>query len=166
VATRLGPPTKDFPAGTQFGDLTVIQKVRTAPNSPGGQRYRLQCICGQRITKPRFYLVRKQNPLKHCGCQAIKADDPYTKSSYYAMHSRCYYAKHVSYKEYGGRGIKVCWRWHKDNPEGWANFKADMGSRPKGKSLDRFPDVNGNYEPGNCRWATASQQTLNQRHRQ
>ena len=163
-----GRPGLDFPAGTKFGDLTVIQKVRTAPNSPGGQRYRLQCKCGNRITKPRFYMVRKQNPLTHCGCQAIRADpqDVYTKRSWYAMHSRCEYKGHVSYKEYGGRGIKVCWRWHKDNPDGFKNFVEDMGHRPKGLSLDRYPDVNGNYEPSNCRWATASQQTLNQRHRQ
>jgi len=155
----------DFPAGTQFGSLTVVQKVRTPPNAPGGQRYRLQCKCGARITKPRFYLVRKHNPLRHCGCERVEADEPYTKRSYYAMHSRCYYTGHVSYKEYGGRGIKVCWRWHKDNPEGWENFKKDMGPRPKGMSLDRYPNVDGDYEPGNCRWATPTQQTLNQRHR-
>jgi hypothetical protein len=156
----------DFYPGTQFGDLKVLGKVRTPPNSPGGQRYRLECICGNRITKPRFYLVRKSHPLTHCGCLSIQADEPFTKRSYYAMHSRCYYTGHVSYAQYGGRGIKVCERWHKDNPEGWENFKKDMGVRPQGKSLDRFPDVNGDYEPGNCRWATASQQTLNQRCRQ
>jgi hypothetical protein len=158
-----GRPTIDFPAGHKFGDLTVLQKVRTMPNSPGGQRYRLLCICGNRITKPRFYLVRKQNPLKHCGCLAVKADEPYTKRSWYAMHLRCYYQGHVSYKDYGGRGICVDWRWHRDNPEGWANFKADMGIRPEGMTLDRYPDVNGNYRPGNCRWATPTEQNNNQR---
>lgn len=157
----------DFPAGTKFGFLTVRQKVRTPANAPGGQRYRLECVCGNKITKPRFYLVRKQNPLRHCGCKAVRADpkEVYTKRSWHAMHSRCEYKGHVSYKEYGGRGISVCERWHRSNPDGFKNFVEDMGHRPKGLSLDRYPDVNGNYEPGNCRWATARDQTLNQRHR-
>lgn len=156
---------KDFRPGQRFGDLKVLGKVRTAPNSSGGQRYRLECICGNRITKPRFYIVRKQNPLTHCGCLTYKADprEVFTKRSYYAMHSRCEYTGHVSYNHYGGRGITICERWHKSNPEGWENFLKDMGLRPKNMSLDRYPDVDGNYEPSNCRWATASQQTLNQR---
>src|ERR1700745_3506327 len=124
-----GRPTLDILPGTRFGDLTVIQKVRTPPNSPGGQRYRIQCVCGNRETVPRFYLFRKKGKT-HCGCKAPKADEPYTKRSWYAMHLRCYYKKHVAYKDYGGRGIQVEWPWHRDNPEGWENFKRDMGRRP------------------------------------
>lgn len=163
VAGKAGKPTIDFPAGTQFGALTVVQRVNTMPNASGGQKYRLRCICGERITKPRFYLVRQHNPLRHCGCMTPKADEPYTKRSWYAMHLRCYYVRHVAYKHYGGRGIEVDWRWHRDNPEGWENFKKDMGIRPQGMSIDRYPDVNGNYKPGNCRWATSKQQSNNQR---
>lgn len=161
---------KDFLPGDRFGMLRVIQKVRTMPNSPGGQKYRLECDCGNRITKPRFYLVRKNSPLKHCGCAKIQADEPYTKRSWYSMHLRCYYKAHVAYKHYGGRGIEVCWRWHRDNPEGWENFKKDMGVRPKNMSIDRI-DPNGHYELYHrdtgklqCRWATAETQSNNQRH--
>lgn len=161
------PSKFDFPAGTKFGDLKVVQKVRTPPNAPGGQRYRMECVCGNRITIPRFYLTRKQNPKTHCGCKEFRQDPRvvYTRSSWYAMNCRCSYDGHVSYHHYGGRGITVCERWHKDNPDGFKNFLEDMGFRPKGKTLDRYPDVDGNYEPSNCRWATPSQQTLNQRHR-
>jgi len=160
--TRGRPSKNDLVAGTKLGDLTIIQKVRTPPGAPGGQRYRLECVCGKRITKPRFYIVGRAQPLRHCGCKTPKADDPYTKRSWYAMHSRCYYKKHRHYSNYGGRGITVCWRWHKDNPEGWENFKADMGTRPFGLSIER-KDNNGSYTPDNCCWATAKEQRANQR---
>jgi hypothetical protein len=80
-----------------------------------------------------------------------------TYASWHAMITRCANPNTSGWEYYGGRGITVCDRWRD-----FANFLADMGPRPEGLSIDRV-NVNGNYEPGNCRWATASEQVANRR---
>lgn len=74
------------------------------------------------------------------------------------MKTRCLNAKQQRYSDYGGRGIRVCARWLKS----FENFLADLGERPPGKTLDRINN-DGDYEPGNCRWATSSEQQRNRR---
>lgn len=76
-----------------------------------------------------------------------------------SMKSRCYNSTAQNFMDYGGRGIKVCEKWR----DSFEAFISDMGKRPsKRHSLDRV-DYNGNYEPGNCRWATSHQQCNNKR---
>jgi excisionase family DNA binding protein len=84
------------------------------------------------------------------------------RESWKAMKRRCLDPKHVRFKDYGGRGITICDRWLEPKT-GLLNFFADMGDRPPGKTLDRFPNNDGNYEPGNSRWATPSEQAGNRR---
>ncbi len=76
-----------------------------------------------------------------------------------AMKTRCLNVRNPAYPSYGGRGISICPQW----VQSFEQFFADMGPRPAGTSLDRWPDMNGNYEPNNCRWATATEQARNTR---
>jgi hypothetical protein len=88
-----------------------------------------------------------------------------------AMIDRCRNSHHEFWRSYGGRGIRVCHRWL-DKKNGFGNFLADMGERPPGRdhngkalfSLDRRNN-DGNYEPNNCKWSTASEQQKNKRSR-
>lgn len=91
---------------------------------------------------------------------AQKRENKSTYYSWLAMKTRCYNKNREDWPRYGGRGISVCDRWR----DSFENFFADMGPRPTGMTIDRYPDNDGNYEPGNCRWATKSQQTSNSSH--
>lgn len=80
-----------------------------------------------------------------------------TYNTWASMKQRCLNPNSPKYRLYGGRGITICDRWLK-----FENFLADMGERPPGLTLDRI-DNDGDYEPGNCRWATSTQQIANRR---
>lgn len=82
-----------------------------------------------------------------------------TYNSWAGMIQRGFNPNSKRFKDYGGRGISVCNRWRNS----FAAFLADMGERPDGTTLDRYPNKDGNYEPGNCRWATPKEQQNNTR---
>lgn len=101
--------------------------------------------------------MRTPRPLvKHGHC--TKSGPSATYITYASMLDRCHNPKSSRWTYYGERGIVVCERWRTS----FAEFLGDMGERPNGHTLDRV-DVNGNYEPGNCRWATHAEQCRNRR---
>lgn len=162
--------------GHKFGRLTVTAKVHTGTNQ---HRWEVVCDCG---TEKQVWGAELRNGgTKSCGClQATKGTGINFKhggaaygreapeyTSWRCMMDRCGRETNKSFKHYGGRGIIVCERWRTGDGRitGFECFVADMGKRPHGTSIDRFPDNDGNYEPGNCRWATVSEQNQNRRHR-
>ena len=98
-------------------------------------------------------------PPKYCVWEKHGMYRTPTHITWKSMLHRCLKTDHEQYGNYGARGITVCERWLR-----FTNFLADMGERPSGMTLDRI-DTYGNYEPGNCRWATAKTQRQNSRQR-
>ena len=123
-----------------------------------------RCECGQIRSVVGSNL--KNGASRSCGCLREETSGARTHGrsksamyqSYATMISRCHNPKFPKYQSYGARGIVVCKRWRED----FAAFLSDMGERPTGKTLDRI-DNDGNYEPNNCRWATAEEQQANKR---
>jgi len=127
------------------------------------QKHRVlaQCVCG--TIKSVYYYSIKNGGSKSCGCDRknnLKHKLCGTKeyNSWNNMKIRCYNPSHKQYKDYGGRGIRVCNEWLNS----FEQFYKDMGPRPIGTTLDRINNNKG-YEPSNCRWSTPKEQSKNRR---
>jgi len=147
--------------GQQFARWTVI--VRGEP-AQGKRRWHCICACGTARLVREVYLLDGRS--RSCGClqrEITRARDTThghhgtgTYRTWQGIKARCHCPTDRGYYKYGARGIVVCDRWRNS----FAAFLRDMGERPPGKSIDRI-DGRGNYEPGNCRWATVEEQNEN-----
>lgn len=147
--------------GNKYGRLTVVSR---APTENRQARWNCVCDCGN-TTRARGNTL-KSGITKSCGCATKENQQTHgmtgtpTYVVWSCMKQRCYDKNAINYERYGERGITVCDRWL----HSFENFYADMGERPKNKSIDRIDNSKG-YSPDNCKWSTASEQAHNQRMR-
>jgi hypothetical protein len=150
--------------GQRYGLLTVSALVGTIGHNT---IWECTCVCGRIVRSQPGHLVngnvktcgnvgcRTPGRLDHGQAKQIGRTKEY--NCWKKMHQRCRNPKDPDFKNYGGRGIKVCWHWSE-----FANFFADMGPCPPTFTIER-KDVHGNYEPSNCEWASRQTQNNNKR---
>jgi hypothetical protein len=147
--------------GDRYGRLIIVSEV----NHPERRTFKCKCDCGNNKI---IALTRLRSGItKSCGCYELEGKTKHkhapngkatrTYVTWCNMKTRCNNPNVPYYKNYGGRGIIVCERWNE-----FKNFLEDMGERPLGTTIDRI-NVNGNYEPFNCKWSTPKEQINNRR---
>ena len=149
--------------GQRFGDLLVLNRLSDPPRRQ--VFWECLCVCGNKSVVISANLWN--GTTKSCGCKrrllsSLRSKTHGMTSSptyrvWSGMKTRCLNSKSTNYNLYGGRGIKICDRWMT-----FENFLSDMGTRPANMTLDRI-NVDGNYEPSNCRWASPQEQSKNKR---
>jgi len=160
IAKAQGRSAKEISPGDRFTKLVVIEQVKL--DGRKGRFWRCMCDCGTDTVVYSGHL--RSGTTKACGClQGLDYNKKHglSRSPEYRAwenaRSRCYNPKNRKYHLYGARGIKMCHEWRFS----FEAFIRDMGRRPSAKHSIERNDSNGNYDPGNCRWALAVEQNRN-----
>lgn len=141
--------------GQRFNNLIIVEEIYK-------NVFECICDCGVRHAFYKSALLKRKNKTCIKCNKSSRTHGNYSHPLYacwWSMKQRCYSQNSMSYRYYGGRGIKVCDRWLNS----FESFISDMGPRPKGYEIDRI-DSYGDYEPGNCRWVTQKINSINKRH--
>lgn len=150
-------------SGKKYGKLTVLERAEYSKTAHT-YFWNCKCDCGKLVKINGNNL--KSGHTKSCGCYKIENKKTHELSNtrlydiFYNIKSRCYNKKNKYYYNYGGRGIKICDEW-KNNFLEFYNWAIKNGYNNT-LSIDRI-DVNGNYEPANCRWVTIKENSNNKR---
>lgn len=170
LSSPTSPSVSDM-VGKKYGRLLILEYLGNYIKGKSAYTHVLlaKCDCGNtgvyraasikvgHTTSCGCYLKENASNVHTVHGHAASYTTSKTYRSWVAMRNRCYNPKNNYYHRYGGRGIRVCERWL----ESFTFFLHDMGEAPIGRTLDRYPNKDGDYEPTNCRWATPVEQMRN-----
>lgn len=163
----------DIKVGDRFGKLTVVAEVtpRYTPCGTKRRRFLVRCDCGNEKVVGFNVFSSNKSQIASCGCSYDLASytrkytreqkESFLYTTWRGMKQRCYDSNSSNYKNYGGRGVRVCGEWHNDYISFYKWAMSNGASQEL--TLDRI-DVNGNYEPSNCRWVSNSTQQRNKQY--
>ena len=152
--------------GDRFGELRILKELdqKIFPSGDKKRMFQCKCHCGEVLSIQLNHL--RSGYSKTCGCsrgQKHGLKGHYLYSTWIDIKKRCYNKNHAQYHDYGGRGITMYKPWINNFQMFYDWIMENLGERPEGYTLDRWPNNDGNYSPRNLKWSTPKEQANNRR---